>query len=72
MNTAYAINVAKFLNVKATQLEKPVQVKGYNGQASKLVTYILKLYITFNRQHQYSIPFCILDLGSYNIILGQK
>ena len=24
INTAYAINVAKFLNIKATQLEKPV------------------------------------------------
>jgi len=31
INTTYTNNVAKFLNVNATQLEKPVQVKGYNG-----------------------------------------
>jgi len=49
INTAYIINVAKFLNIKATLLEKPVQVKGYNGQASKPVTHILKLHISLNR-----------------------
>jgi len=31
INTAYINNIAKFLNIEATRLEKPVQVKGYNG-----------------------------------------
>ena len=35
MNTACASDVAKFLNVTATRLEKPVQVRSYNGQAEE-------------------------------------
>ena len=31
INTTYINDVAKFLNVKATRLEKPIQVRGYNG-----------------------------------------
>jgi hypothetical protein len=72
MNTTFAIDIAKFLNVKATQLEKPVQVKSYNGQAGKPVTHVLKLHIALNGRRQYGIPFCILDLGSHDIILGRK
>jgi hypothetical protein len=31
INTTYINNIAQFLNIEATRLEKPVQVKGYNG-----------------------------------------
>ena len=72
MNTACANDVAKFLNVEATRLEKPVQVKGYNGQAGKPVTHVLKLHVRLDGRRQYGIPFCILDLGSHDIILGRK
>jgi predicted aspartyl protease len=72
INTAYTNNVAKFLNAEATQLERPVQVKGYNGQAGQPVTHVLKLHICLNGRRQFGIPFCILDLGSHDIILGRK
>jgi len=41
-------NIAKFLNTEAIQLEKPIQVKGYNSQAGRPITHILKLYIALN------------------------
>ena len=72
MNTACANDVAKFLNVEATRLEKPIQVKSYNGQAGKPVTHVLKLHVHLDGRRQYGIPFCILDLGSHDIILGRK
>jgi len=37
-----------------------------------LVTHILKLYIAINGRRQFGIPFYILDLGLYDIILSQK
>jgi len=32
INTACAINTAKFLNIKATRLKKPIKVKGFDGK----------------------------------------
>ena len=45
INTAYAINTAKFLNIKATQLEEPIAVKGFDSKWGYAVTYILTLYL---------------------------
>jgi hypothetical protein len=72
MDTAYAINTAKFLNIKATQLEEPIVVKGFNSKRGHAVTYILFLHLSINRRWQTDIPFCILDLGNHDIILGLK
>jgi len=72
INTACAINTAKFLNVQATQLEKPIKVKGFDGKQGHAVTYILTLYLFINRRRQTNLPFCILDLGNHDIILRLK
>jgi hypothetical protein len=32
INTACAINTAKFLNIKATELKEPIAVKGFNSK----------------------------------------
>jgi hypothetical protein len=72
INTLYAINIAKFLNVKAQRLSCLINVKGYNRKAGSAITYILQLYLIINRQRQYHIPLLILDLGSYDCILGRK
>jgi hypothetical protein len=41
INTFCVINVAKFLNVKAQRLPRPINVKGYNRKAGSAITHIL-------------------------------
>ena len=50
INTICAIDIAKFLNIKATQLEKPITIKGFNRKHGKAVTHILILYLSLDRQ----------------------
>jgi hypothetical protein len=49
INTAYTINTAKFLNIKATQLEEPIVVKGFDSKQGYVVTYILSLHLSIDR-----------------------
>lgn len=72
IDTACAIDVAKVLDIKATRLEKPITVKGFDGKRGKVVTHILILHLSIDGRRQTNIPFCILDLGNHDIILGLK
>jgi hypothetical protein len=72
INTFYIINIIKFLNVKAQRLSCFINVKGYNKKAGSAITHILRLYLIIDKQRQYYIPFLILNLGSYDCILGYK
>jgi hypothetical protein len=49
IDTTYTINTAKFLNIKATQLEEPIVVKGFDSKQGHTVTYILSLHLSINR-----------------------
>jgi hypothetical protein len=72
IDTACAIDTAKFLNIKATELKEPIAVKGFDGKQGYAVTYFLTLHLSIDGQRQTNIPFCILDLGNHDIILGLK
>ena len=72
INTPCAIDIAKFLNLKARRLPQPINVKGYDGQASNAITHVLQLHLTLDGRRQYNIPLLILDLGSHDLILGRK
>jgi Retroviral aspartyl protease len=72
IDTACAIDTAKFLNIKATELKEPIAVKGFDGKQGYAVTHFLTLHLSIDGQRQTNIPFCILDLGNYDIILGLK
>ena len=61
-----------FLNLKPKPLIQSIIPKRFNRQLSKAVTYILTLYLSLNSQRQEDIPFIILDLENYNIILSLK
>jgi hypothetical protein len=50
INTTYTINIAKFLNIKATQLKEPIVVKGFNSKHKHVVTYILSLHLSINKR----------------------
>ena len=62
----------KFLNVIATTFTTLYIVKGYDGRPGKPISQILTLHLEVDGRRQKSIPMLILDLGSYDIILGRK
>ena len=70
INTLFAVNLAKYLNMKAQWLLKPLTVKGYNGQNGNPITHILCLHLKINGQRQYNLPLLILDLENHDLILG--
>jgi predicted aspartyl protease len=72
IDTACAIDTAKFLDIKATRLKEPISVKGFDGKQGHAVTHILTLHLSIDGRRQTNIPFCILDLGNHDIILGLK
>src|SRR5204862_72202 len=57
---------------QSTPVEKPITVKGFDGRGGKAVTHILILHLSLDGCQQTNIPFCILDLGNHDIILGLK
>jgi hypothetical protein len=72
INTACAIDIAKFFNLKAQPLVRPIHTKGFDGRPGKPVTHILTLHLSLDGQRQENIPFLILDLGTHDLILGLK
>jgi hypothetical protein len=72
IDTACAINTAKFLNIKAIELKEPIAIKGFDSKQGYIVTYFLTLHLSINKQQQTNISFCILDLRNYDIILRLK
>jgi hypothetical protein len=44
-DTKYTKKISEFLNNLLETLEKPVSVKGYNGQIGKPITSILQIYL---------------------------
>jgi hypothetical protein len=72
IDTRFAQDLMKFLNVSSTSLPKPCAVKGYDGRPGKPVSEVLILHLEVNRHRQQKIPMLILDLGSHDLILGRK
>jgi hypothetical protein len=72
LNTNCARKISEFLNTSLETLERPVPVKGYNGQAGKPITSILQTHLRVDRRRQYNVLFLVIDLGHHNMILGCK
>ncbi|HEY5745926.1 MAG TPA: retropepsin-like aspartic protease, partial [Chryseolinea sp.] len=72
MNTSFAIEAGKFLNVKATRLPQPISVKAFDGKPGNTITHVLILNLTVDGRRQMDIPFCILNTANHDIILGLK
>jgi hypothetical protein len=50
IDTACAIDIAKFLDIKATRLKEPISVKGFDSKQGHAVTYYLTLHLFINRR----------------------
>jgi hypothetical protein len=72
LNTKCARKISEFLNTLIELLDRPMPVKGYNGQMGRPITFILQIHLQVNGRRQYNVPFLVTDLGHYNVILGRK
>ena len=72
LNAKCAQKISKFLNTLFEQLERPIPIKGYNRQVGKHITSILQIYLYVDRRRQYNVPFLVIDLRYYNVILRCK
>ena len=72
LDTCYAKDIMKFLGRKATPLSRLITIKGYDSMPSKPIIHYLLLDLVINRRRLIEIPFFILDLRNYNMILGAK
>jgi hypothetical protein len=67
-----AKKLSKFLNTPFEKLERPIPVKGYNGQSGTPITSVLRIHLRVDGRRQYNVPFLITDLGHHDVILGRK
>ena len=72
LDTKCAEKLSEFLNTPLETLEKPIPVKGYNGQAGQPITQVLRTHLRVNGRRQYNMPFLVTDLGHHDVILGRK
>ena len=72
LDTSCAIDIARFLHLKAERLSQAVPVKGYDGKTGSAISHILRAHITIDGRRFYNVPFLILDLGSHDCIIGRK
>ena len=48
IDTTCAIDTTKFLNIKATRLDRPITIKGFDRRLGKAVMHILILHLSIN------------------------
>jgi hypothetical protein len=72
LDTKCTKKVSEFLNTPLETLERPILVKGYNGQYGKPITSILRIHLHINGRRQYNVPLLVIDLGHHDVILGRK
>jgi predicted aspartyl protease len=72
IDTLCARDISPFLGTKPQQLPRTYHVKGYDGKAQNDISHFTRAHLTVDGRRQYNTPLLILDLGSYDIILGRK
>ena len=72
IDTLCAVDLAKFFGLRTERLPHEVPVRGYDGIAGDPITHFLRLHLTVDGRRQYNIPLLILNLGSYDLILGRE
>ena len=70
MDTCCAMASTKFLGVSLRKLQDPIAIKGYDGCQGRVVTHFLECTLTINSRRLTQVPFLVLNLGNYNLILG--
>ena len=71
IDTALASQLCESLGLQLTPLACTIRAKGYDGQSGQVASYYLTLNLIVEGYRQYNIPFIILDLRAYKVILGR-
>ena len=50
INTSFALELSKFLNIKATRILKPLAIKGFDRKYTNTISYVLILYLTIDKR----------------------
>jgi hypothetical protein len=72
INIDYTKDIIKFIGCTTIRLDRLIVVKGYSSVRSNAITEYLLINLLINGQQLVDIPFLILDLRNYNIILEAK
>ena len=70
INIYCAIAISKFLKSYLTPLLSSIAIKGYDGKKGKEVTHFLKCTLVIDGRRLTKLPFLVLNLGNYDLILG--
>jgi hypothetical protein len=72
LNTACAIDVAKFFQTKVVRLKTPYQIKGYDGKSNQPVTHVIILHLAIDGRRFKNVPMIIANLGNHDMIIGRQ
>jgi hypothetical protein len=72
LDTKCANKIAEFLNTPMETLDRPIPLKGYDGQMGTPIASILQTHFWVNGRRQYNMPFLITDLGTHDAILSRE
>lgn len=65
-------DISRFMPLKRKELAHPIRAKGFDGKVAKPITHYIQVDLVIDGRRLARVPFCLLDLGSYDIILGSK
>jgi hypothetical protein len=71
INILLAQECARRLNLTIFTLPHPIPVRGFDGQSAKPATQAIVMNLDIMGRRFQSMPFVMLDIGSYDIILGR-
>jgi hypothetical protein len=72
INTLLATSLSSLLGAEITLLDKPIPLKGFDGQASSPVTQAIFLNLAIDGRRQLQAPFLMIDIGGHDMIIGRK
>ncbi|QSZ30750.1 hypothetical protein DSL72_000308 [Monilinia vaccinii-corymbosi] len=72
IDTILLILLFHLFKLRYQLFENSIDVKGYNSAQGRAITHYTFLNLSINGREQSFVPFLIIDLGSYSIILELK
>ncbi len=72
INQKHVRPLTRVLQLPVHNLQKPIPLRGFDGQPSRAIQKILEANLTLKEHHQPRQYLLVADLGSHDLILGRK
>ena len=72
IDTRFALDLCRILGLKPKRLSHSIYPKGYNSKKGSPISQYLLFNIEIDGRRIYNFPLLILELGSYDMILGRN